>query len=319
MSGKQFIRFVSVVVLGLAAASCSSSDDSSSATTAAKSAETSAAAETTAAAESTTTEAPATTEAATTTTEAATTTTEAPEVLRILVTDDDGYGAAGIDALVVALQTLDNVEITVIAPLDDKSGTGYTQTDGPLTVTDVTMPSGYPAKAVAGFPADTIIYAFDQGGLATKPHLVVSGINIGQNVSVAVPLSGTIGGAKAAALHGIPAVAASQQVVKDVAGADLPFSATSDPVLRWIEENRANLLDGTMPVEIYNFNGPSCTAGGEVRGVATVPLNPTGERYGDPADCVTADVAAPVDDIDALVKGYVSYTELDPTTLTPVP
>ncbi len=59
----------------------------------------------------------------------------AQEALRILVTNDDGVHAPGIDALVVALQRLPHVELTVVAPADDQSGTGDTTTFDQSAVT----------------------------------------------------------------------------------------------------------------------------------------------------------------------------------------
>ena len=111
------------------------------------------------------------------------TTTEVAEPLQILVTNDDGIGGDGIDVIVQALLQIDNVVVTVVAPLENQSGTGGKTTEGPLTVTDATTKSGYAAKAVAGFPADTIVWAIDQNGIDFVPDLVVSGINNGQNYS----------------------------------------------------------------------------------------------------------------------------------------
>ena len=102
--------------------------------------------------------------------------------LKVLVTNDDGYDADGIDAVVEGLRALPDTEVTVVAPLANQSGTGGKTTDGPLTVTDVKTKSGYPAKAVDGFPADTVIWAIDQHGIDFTPDLVVSGINFGQNI-----------------------------------------------------------------------------------------------------------------------------------------
>ena len=125
------------------------------------------------------------------------------------MTNDDGYSAPGIDAVVQGLRTLPDVSITVVAPLANQSGTGGKTTPGTLAVTDVKTASGYAAKAVAGFPADTVIWAVDQHGLAQKPQVVISGVNFGQNLGVATNLSGTVGAARAAASRGIPALAAS--------------------------------------------------------------------------------------------------------------
>ena len=166
----------------------------------------------------------------------------APEPIRILVTNDDGYGADGIDAVVEGLRTIQNVEVTVVAPLANQSGTGGTTTAGALTATDVTTKSGYKAKAVAGFPADTIIWAIDQKGIDFMPDLVISGINAGQNMGPVVDLSGTVGAARAAVARGIPALAASQGL------GDPPqnFAAGRQQVLDWLEANMAAIEAGTL-------------------------------------------------------------------------
>src|SRR3954447_11913401 len=73
--------------------------------------------------------------------------------LRVLVTNDDGVGAPGIDALVERLRTLPNVELTVVAPATNQSGTADRFSTTPLTTTSATTQHGYPATAVNGFPA----------------------------------------------------------------------------------------------------------------------------------------------------------------------
>jgi hypothetical protein len=102
--------------------------------------------------------------------------------LTILVTNDDGVTAPGINASVQALKALPHTKIIVVAPLTNQSGTGPKVSGGPLTVTDATTASGYPAKAVAGYPADTVIWAIDDHGITQRPNLVVSGINLGENI-----------------------------------------------------------------------------------------------------------------------------------------
>jgi len=132
--------------------------------------------------------------------------------LTILVTNDDGVTAPGINATVQALTALPHTKVTVVAPLTNQSGTGAKTTAGALTVTDATTASGYPAKAVAGYPADTIIWAIDDHGVAQRPDLVVSGINFGENIGPLASLSGTVGAAETALARGIPALAVSQGV-----------------------------------------------------------------------------------------------------------
>ena len=239
-------------------------------------------------------------------------TAAASTTLRILVTDDDGVGAAGIDAVVEGLRKLPDTEVTVVAPLTNQSGTGGKTTDGPLTVTDATTASGYKAKAVAGFPADTIVWAIDQDGIAQRPHVVVSGINIGQNVGPVSEISGTVGAARAAATRGIPALASSQGLA-----ATLDFPSGVKLVTEWVEKHRAELLasttTGSSPkgAPVFNLNVPTCVTG-TLRPLVEVPVaTDLAGRDIATSDCVTP-FADPKDDIDAFIHGYPSLSPLTP-------
>lgn len=208
----------------------------------------------------TTTEAP---PAETTTTEAA------AEPLRILVSNDDGYAAEGIDVLVTALETLDDVEITVVAPLEQQSGTGGQSTEGELAVTDVELASGHPAQAVDGFPSDAVRVALDDQGL--EPDLVITGINEGQNIGPVVDFSGTIGAARAAVARGIPALATSQG-----SGEPHDYEAAVPFILDWVAEHREAIAAGDAPVSVTSLNVPSC-AEGEIRGLAEPEVDADGD------------------------------------------
>ena len=235
------------------------------------------------------------------------TTTVAPEPLRILVTNDDGVGADGIDVIVQALLQLDNVEVTVVAPLENQSGSGGSTSTGALTVTDATTQSGYTAKAVAGFPADTVVWAIDQGGIDFVPDLVISGINNGQNYSLEiVSASGTVGAARAAAQRNIPSIAVSQGF------ADSPdYPTAADAVVKWIEDHRAELIartDGDIATEFVNINAPSCASGLTVRGIIEVPIESLGTSDYNANDCVST--IEPTGDVSGFQNGYVTITKL---------
>jgi len=234
--------------------------------------------------------------------------------LRILVTNDDGFAAPGIDALVEALRDVPGVKVTVIAPAENKSGTGSSTTPGTLATSDATTASGYPAVSVAGFPADTVIYALEQGGLAKKPNLVMSGINLGQNVGVAVDLSGTVGAAKAAAARGVPALAVSQGVRAD---GDPDYAAGVKQALRWFKQHRKALTvkkGKQVDVVLDNLNVPSCSAG-KLRGLVEVPVAGSDvPGIVDPQDCAST-LEGPTNDVEALLNGFATITELPvPTT-----
>lgn len=105
--------------------------------------------------------------------------------MRVLVTNDDGFNAPGIDALVTALTANANLEVIVVAPAVNSSGTGENRTTTSIGVFAGTTASGFPATVVDGFPADAALFGILQLLQADPPALVVSGINAGQNLSAA--------------------------------------------------------------------------------------------------------------------------------------
>lgn len=227
--------------------------------------------------------------------------------MRVLVTDDDGYGAAGIDALVEALWAHPDNAVTVVAPATDESGTGGQTTAGTISASDATTGSGRPAKAVDGFPADCLAWAIDQRGIPERPDLVISGINLGENVGPTVDISGTVGAARAAAARKIPALAVSEVLN----GASTDFTAGAALVLRWVNEHRADILGGRASDTglLENLNIPSCTSG-TIRGQVRAAIAKTND--GVQVDC-TSTLEDPTDDVAALNAGFAVLSTLPPT------
>jgi 5'-nucleotidase len=123
--------------------------------------------------------------------------------LRILVSNDDGYRAEGLDALAGALGPL--AEITVVAPDRNRSGASNSLTlDVPLRV----FPYGERRYYVNGTPTDCVHLAIS--GLFDEPHdMVVSGINDGANLGDDVLYSGTVAAAIEGRFLGLPTMAVS--------------------------------------------------------------------------------------------------------------
>lgn len=226
------------------------------------------------------------------------------ELLEILVTNDDGIGAPGIDTLVNALSDMDAVEVVVIAPDGNKSMSSDSTTTGGVTWESSVTASGYEGIAVDGFPADCVIVALDELGIT--PDMVVSGVNAGENVGPFVELSGTVGAARTAARKGIPAVAVSAGLNDSGAG----FSAAAELIVEWIEDNRDALTNDLVPTDVVvNFNVPNCTAG-KIRELVTVPLAdavPEGANVFF-TDCSLEPDSPPTNDVDAMIKGYAAVT-----------
>jgi 5'-nucleotidase len=228
---------------------------------------------------------------------------EPSEPLRILVTNDDGYDAEGLDSVAEALAELDDVEVTIVAPLDQQSGQGGRRTEGDLPTSDVETLSGRPVTAVEGFPTDAVRVAIDE--LDLDPHLVVSGNNEGQNVGPVVDISGTIGAARAGVARGVPALALSQGV-----GDPFDYDAAVPLLVDWVTERRDALLEGSAAVEVTSINIPSCDDG-EPRGLLEAEVEgdrEVGEAIG-PQDCAAEEeLEAGAGDVTALLAGYATLT-----------
>ena len=144
-----------------------------------------------------------------------------PPPYRILVSNDDGVRAPGIAALAQILQAIG--EVTVVAPAENHSGAGHSIiTSQPIFREDLTLPNGLRAIGLTATPASTMNVAI-RNIVKPKPDLVVTGINRGYNLGFSGYLSGTIGGAREAAMHGIPAIASS--IAEVGVPRDLPYAA----------------------------------------------------------------------------------------------
>jgi 5'-nucleotidase len=228
----------------------------------------------------------------------------APKVkaLRVLVSNDDGVKAPGIDALVKGLRKLSRVQVTVVAPAANQSGTGGKTTPGALRATKTTTKSGYPAIAVEGFPADSINYALGKVVKRAQVDLVTAGIHSGANLGPFVDLSGTVGAARAAAQKGLPALATSQGT-PTVSN----FADGVTQTIAWVKANRAKLKPGT----VQNLNIPQCSTG-HAHGTSSATSSakvPDGVNVFATVDC-TKTSSAPKDEIAAFLAGWATLTKI---------
>jgi 5'-nucleotidase len=149
--------------------------------------------------------------------------------MRILISNDDGYLAPGINALADALASV--ADIVVVAPDSNRSGASNSLSlDRPLSVTRAA--NGF--YFVNGTPTDCVHIALT-GMLDYRPDLIVSGINNGQNMGDDTLYSGTVAAATEGFLFGIPAIAFSQ-VEYGWAHVDSAARIARDLVLRRFDE-----------------------------------------------------------------------------------
>jgi len=182
--------------------------------------------------------------------------------LRILLTNDDGIGAEGIQALWHEFSKF--AEVIVVAPDVERSATSQAITvHSPIRVDaycfDHPRICGW---RVGGTPADCVKVAL--GSLMTEsPDIVVSGINHGSNLGTDVLYSGTVSAAIEAKLHGIPAVAISL---------DSSDHYDFGPAAAFASKVVQNIARRTLPANtLLNINVPALSTA-QINGVAITKL-----------------------------------------------
>ena len=125
--------------------------------------------------------------------------------MRILITNDDGIEAPGLDVLEKIATDLTD-EVWVVAPETDNSGASHSLTLAePLRMREL----GKRRYAVKGTPTDCVIMGVRFLLRDTPPNLVLSGVNRGQNLADDITYSGTVAGAIQGTLLGVPSMALS--------------------------------------------------------------------------------------------------------------
>jgi 5'/3'-nucleotidase len=192
--------------------------------------------------------------------------------MKVLLTNDDGIQATGLNVLRRALQELPDVELATIAPDSNRSATARSiTTRKPLWVEEVEFGDGTVGHATDGTPVDCVRFAA-LGLVEFEPELIVSGINHGSNLGDDITYSGTVAAALEGIVLGIPAIAVSQQA--DHGSMDFrdgarwqreDFEQAAAFVARMVEElQRMPIPDGTL----LNVNCPA----GEVHGARSCRL-----------------------------------------------
>ncbi|MGE5484445.1 MAG: 5'/3'-nucleotidase SurE [Ignavibacteriales bacterium] len=191
--------------------------------------------------------------------------------LRILLTNDDGIHADGLQAMRAEMEKVEGVEVYVVAPDKERSASGHAITiHQPLRVEEVNIPGARSRMwAVSGTPADCTKVAV-KSLLQEAPALVISGINRGPNLGTDVFYSGTVAGALEAAVLGIPAMAVSLDGYENL---DYTYAARFASCLAGTVIRR-----GLTPNSLLNVNVPAIE-GEHIAGVAVTRLGV--RRYND--------------------------------------
>lgn len=128
--------------------------------------------------------------------------------MHILISNDDGFRAAGIQELAEAM--LPYGDVTIVAPDGPRSGfSGAITTTQPLRLKHRHTTDSLEVYSCEGTPVDCVKLALNTIFADTRPDLVLSGINHGSNEGICVSYSGTLGAAREGCIYGIPSLAVS--------------------------------------------------------------------------------------------------------------
>jgi 5'-nucleotidase len=131
--------------------------------------------------------------------------------MKVLLTNDDGISATGLNTMRRALLEVPGLELAVIAPDSNRSATARSITfQQPLWVEEIEFGDGTSGFATDGTPVDCVRLAA-LGLIEFEPELIVSGINHGANLGDDITYSGTVAAALEGIMLDLPAIAVSQQ------------------------------------------------------------------------------------------------------------
>ena len=141
--------------------------------------------------------------------------------MRILITNDDGVNAAGLQSLLKIARELSD-DIWIVAPSEEKSGAGHSLTlSHPVRI----RKHGDKHYSVTGTPTDCVMLAVGEIMRDHRPDLILSGVNRGANLGDDVTYSGTVSAAMEGTLAGIRSIALSQVYARERAGDNVSFAA----------------------------------------------------------------------------------------------
>ncbi len=243
--------------------------------------------------------------------------------MRILLTNDDGINAPGLQVLeeIAAALAGPEGEIWIVAPAFEQSGVSHA-----ISYTHPMMIAKLDERryAAEGSPADCVLAGLHDVLDGRRPDLVLSGVNRGNNSGENALYSGTLGGAMEAALQGIPAIALSQYYGPRNLGLANPFEAAAvhgaELIRRVLDANPCAGADYRLffnvnfpPVPAAEVRGARVTAQGYRRNTcfAVEPhTSPSGRRFLWIKGGNQHEPTAPGTDVAANLEGFISVTPM---------
>jgi 5'-nucleotidase len=187
--------------------------------------------------------------------------------MRVLLTNDDGIQATGLNELRKALLEVPGVELSVVAPNVNQSATARSiTTRRPLEVEEIDFGDGTVGYSADGTPVDCVRLAA-LGLVGGSPELIVSGINHGSNLGDDITYSGTVAAALEGVVLGVPGIAVSQQsMAREMdfrLGEEFDFTEAATFTARLVEELES------LPLPLGTLLNINCPAGDALGARAT--------------------------------------------------
>jgi len=231
---------------------------------------------------------------------------------RILISNDDGYYAPGLQVLVRMARSLTE-DVWVVAPETEQSGAGHSLTlRRPLQAREH-QPNWF---SVNGTPTDCVLLAVNELMKEKRPDIVLSGVNRHGNLADDVTYSGTVSAAMEATILGVPAVAFSQELIEGQPADWTPAETYGPNLLRRI------LHEGFPLNTLLNVNFPPVPAD-QVRGIQVTTqgrrksgddilevTDPRGSRHYWIGHMQSMKPYAEGTDLAAIDAGYISVTPI---------
>ena len=200
--------------------------------------------------------------------------------MRVLLTNDDGIEAPGIQALWESVHHAfadQSIEVIVVAPDRPRSECSHGVTSGPKRINEI-RPGWF---SVDGTPVDCVRVAINT--VAVDPMIVFSGINAGANLGVNLMVSGTFAAAREAATHQIPAMAISHYRRPGIAKTWAHAPAWLKPTLQEFAEheyikrgsvNRESVNKDRSGCPLWNVNLPALDPGSDCPPMTRCNIDP---------------------------------------------
>ncbi|MBQ7786369.1 MAG: 5'/3'-nucleotidase SurE [Clostridia bacterium] len=227
--------------------------------------------------------------------------------MKILISNDDGIFAPGIEALVRAFAQAGH-EVLVCAPDSQRSAASHSLSIGrKISVREVSFEGASKAYAIGGTPADCVKLGLTV--LCPQAEAVVSGVNRGYNVGTDILYSGTVAAAMEGAICGRPALAVSQMEKRT------DYTKAAELAVKMFAKIKDHPLP---PLSVLNLNYPQCD---EIKGIVTAKMGQLHycENYmpavqdGETVYVLAGEIErerAQSDDYEKLCQGYATVTVL---------